>query len=218
MSAIDRLLTGDRTRADAVVPTTIERPTRTSQDELAERAGLLRGVARLLADDVAEVHGQALDIQLNARTDEAGKRSVPDLLDELAGLGFAWRDIARLVGVSVPAIRKWRQGGAVTGPHRRAVARLLAFVDVLRSDHLVQEVPSWMEIPIAGSSLTGIDLYSLGGANILLLHAAGHVGSEDLLDRVSPDWRDQRDEQFEIVGGSDGEPVIRGREPTRLES
>lgn len=213
MSAIDRLLTGDRTRADAVVSTTIERPTRTTQDEHADRAGHLRGVTRLLAHDVAELHGQALDIQLEARTDEAAKRSVADLLEELGSLGFAWRDIARLVGVSVPAIRKWRLGGTVTGAHRRQVARLLSFVDVLRSDHLVQEVPSWMEIPISASSLTGIDVYALGGAKRLLLHAAGYIGSDDLLDSVSPEWRDQKDGAFEIVEGGDGEPVIRVREP-----
>lgn len=33
------------------------------------------------------------------------------MLSDLAELGFAWRDIARLVKVSVPAVQKWRKGG-----------------------------------------------------------------------------------------------------------
>lgn len=213
MTTIDQLLTGDRTRADAVVSPTIDRPTRTSQDELAERAGVLRGQARFLVDDVADVHDQAMEIQLESRTDEATKRSVVDLLDELASLGFAWREIARLVGVSIPAVRKWRHGGAVTGSNRRAVARLLAFVDVIRSDHLVQEVASWMEIPIAGSSLTGIDVYARGAGKLLLLQAAGHITSEELLDRIEPSWRTPPDDRFEITSGSDGEPIIRMTAP-----
>ncbi|MCA1601250.1 MAG: hypothetical protein LC776_06275 [Acidobacteria bacterium] len=216
MSDLTRLLTGDRTRANAVVSTPLEQPTRTSQDEMAETVGLLRGVTQLLANDVADVHGEALDIQLESRADEAAKRSVTELLAELAELGFAWRDIARLVGVSIPAIRKWRQGGTITGAHRRAVAHVLAFVDVLRSDHFVQDVPSWMEIPIAGSSSSGIDIYAAGEAKSLLLYAAGHLASEELLDQVHPSWRIRSDDQFEITSGSDGEPIIRMRDPERL--
>lgn len=211
MSTIDRLWTDDRTRADSLVATVVEQPTKTTQDELAERAGHLRGATRFLLEDVAEVHDEAMEIQLEARTDEAAKRSVADLLTELADLGFAWRDIAQLVGVTVPAVRKWRQGEPATGVHRRAVARLLAFADVLKSDHLVSEVSSWMEIPLAGSSTTGIDVYSQGGANPLLLHAAGHLSSEELLDTIDPNWRDALDDRFEVVPGDDGEPIIRMR-------
>jgi len=211
MSTIGRPWSEDRTRTNAVLDSPVESPTRTTQDELAERAGHLRGATRFLLDDVADVHDEAIDIQMEARTDEAAKRSVADLLNELAELGFAWRDIARLVGVTVPAVRKWRQGEAATGAHRRAVARLLAFVDVLRSEHLVNEVSSWMEIPLAGSRRTGVDLYCDGHEKQLLLHAAGHLSSEELLDCVEPDWRDQLDDRFEIATASDGDPFIRLR-------
>ena len=105
----DRLLSGDRTRSESVTARVIEKPTRTSLDDLVDEAGHLRNRSRLLNDDIAEVHNHALDVQLQARTDEAAKRSVIDLLSELADLGLSWRDIARLVGVSVPALRKWRQ-------------------------------------------------------------------------------------------------------------
>ncbi|MGD9792196.1 MAG: hypothetical protein AB7V43_01840 [Acidimicrobiia bacterium] len=216
MSTVDRLLAVEGTRADALRVPELERPTRTSHDELAERAGFLRGATRHLLDDVADVHDRTIEIQLESRTDEAAKRSVQDLLDELADLGFAWRQIAQLVGVTVPAVRKWRQGDPASGSHRRDVARLLAFVDVLRSDHLVQDVPSWMEVPLAGSSITAVDVYSHGGARPLLLVAAGHLPTETMLDSFSPSWRDTRSDRFEIAAGSDGQPVIRVLGPEQM--
>jgi hypothetical protein len=212
MTTIDQLLTGDRTRADAVRPQVLDRPTRTSQDELVEQAGELRSATRFLSEDVADVHDRALEIQLDGRTDEAAKRAVPDLLNELAEMGFAWRDIARLVGVTVPALRKWRQGEPASGLNRGAVARLLAFVDVLRADHLVQDVPSWMEIPLAGSAIAGLDVYAAGRAKLLLLHAAGHLTSEQVLDQFNPLWRDESDDRFEIVTAADGAPLVRLRQ------
>lgn len=211
MSDVHELLTGDRTRSDAVMPRVLDSPTRTSQDEIAERAGYLRNLTKGLSDEFADVHNRAVEIQLEARTDEAAKRSVSDLLGELAALGFAWRDIARLVGVTVPAVRKWRNGEPATGTNRRAVAQLLAFVDVLRSDHLVQDPPSWMEMPLAGSGANGLDLYAAGHCKLLLVHAAGHLGSEELLDRVDPTWRAALDDRFEIATASDGEVMIRLR-------
>lgn len=211
MSDIDELLTGDRTRAESVAPPLFEPPTRTSLAELADRTGFLRSATRTLVDDVAEVHDGVLEVQLESRTDEAAKRGVPELLDELADLGFSWREIARAVGVTIPAVRKWRRGGSATGPNRRAIARFLAFVDVLRSDHLVDEVPSWLEMPIGGTTLTGIDAYCAGEELVLLQHAAGHVTSDELLDRLDPTWRSTVDDRFEIITADDGEPMIRMR-------
>lgn len=211
MSTIDQLLTDDYTRADSLIPSRLEPPTRTSQDDLAERVGHLRGSTQFLLADVAETHDQVLEIQLSSRTDEAAKRSVSDLLTELAELGFAWRDIARLVGVTVPALRKWRHGEPATGQHRRTVAGLVAFVSVVQSEYLIQDVASWMEMPLADSQVTGIDVFSGGGVNQLLLHAAGHLSSEELLDSFEPSWRDAIDDRFEVVTGGDGQPFIRMR-------
>lgn len=213
MSNLDRLLTGDRTRADSATSPTIDRPTQTSQDELAEQAGFLRSRARLLTQDVIETHHEALAVQLEARTDEAAKRSVADLLGELADAGFSWRDIARLVGVTVPAVRKWRQGEPATGQNRRSVARLLAFVDVLRSDHLVQDVPSWLEMPLRTPAVTGLDVYAAGRSDLLLAHAARHISSDVVLDAVNPEWRQDASDRFEVFTADDGEQGIRLRRP-----
>lgn len=210
MTANEDLLTGDRTESAAVVRVTPPQRTRTSQDEYAEKFGYLRNQVTSMGHIVADSHDHALEAQLDSRTDQAATRAVPDLLSELADMGFAWRTIARLVGVTVAATRKWRQGQHVTGQNRRAVARLWAFVDVLRSEHLIQNVSSWMEVPLAGSSITAVDVYARGdeSAALLLLHAAGHISSDELLDRFEPNWRSSIDDRFEIVPGSDGEPII----------
>lgn len=97
-----------------------------------------------------ELHGQARDtrreahvVELESKTGERARCAPMHALEQLADYGFAWRDIARVVGVSVPAITKWRKGAGVTGenrlknrpstrPHRHALgpihrrARLLA--------------------------------------------------------------------------------------------
>jgi hypothetical protein len=211
------LLTGDRTRAESVVAPVLDRPTRTSQDELAERAGSLRSMTRVLSDDAADLHRRTIEIQLRSRSEEAAKRAAPDVLNELAEIGLAWRDVARMVGVTVPAVRKWRLGDPPTGAHRKAIAGLLAFIDVLRSDHLVQDVPSWLEIPLLDSSVTGLDIYAAGFVESLVMHAAGHINAEQLLDQFDPVWRDAIDTRFEIFTGIDGQAAIRLRDAETIE-
>lgn len=53
------------------------------------------------------------------------------MLSDLAELGFAWRDIARLVKVSVPAVQKWRKGEKASGESHSRVASLLAACDLI---------------------------------------------------------------------------------------
>lgn len=205
------LLAGDRTRAESVNSPVFDRPTRTSQDDLAESAGFVRSMARGLSDDAAQLHDRTIEIQLRSRSEEAAKRSATDLLVELAEIGLAWRDIARMVGVTVPAVRKWRQGDLPSGAHRKAIARLLAFIDVLRSEHLVSDVPSWLEMPLADSAVSGLDVYEAGLVKPLVMHAAGHLDAENLLDQFDPEWRQAVGTRFEISVAADGLPAIRLR-------
>ena len=211
------LLTGDRTRAESVISPALDRPTRTSQDELAEQAGFLHSVTRVLTDGAAGLHHRTIEMQVRSRTEEAAKRSAPDLLNELADLGIAWRDIARMVGVTVPAVRKWRQGEPPTGAHRKAIAGLLAFIDVLRSEHHIMDVPSWLEMPLGASSVTGIDVYAGGLIEPLVMHAAGHTTAEQLLDQYDPAWHRATESRFEIITAADGQAAIRMRDGETLE-
>lgn len=209
MSESTTLLLTEPTSATSINPPRIEQPTRLSPDVVAHMAGALRSDVGELSQDVARVHGDSLRIQLKARTDEAAKRAPADLLSELAGYGFSWTAVARIIGVSIPALRKWRHGEAATGENRRKLAELVALVGVLASDHVVFEIASWMEVPLAGSTFTAIDVLAAGQIGDLMEYAAGHLESDELLDRAVLDWRETLDGRFEAYLAGDGERAIR---------
>lgn len=157
------------------------------------------------------MHGDSLRFQLESRTDEAARRVPLDLLEELADKGFSWTSIARVVGVSIPAVRKWRLGNPMSGENRRNLARIVAFVGVLEEDYLISDGASWLDMPLAESCFTGVDILAVGRAHDLLQFATQHIGSADLLDRALPTWRDTLDERFEIYEAPDGGRAIRMR-------
>ena len=202
-------ITQSPTTASGVRTPEIDQPTRLSPDVVANSAGALRTDVVRLSADVAESHNQLLDIQLESRTDEASKRAPLDLLGQLSELGFSWTSIARLVGVSVPGVRKWRNGESVSGDNRRNLARVVAFVSILSKEHLISDVPSWLDIPLGGSSLTGIDVYATGRVADLTEFAAQHIGGSELLDRTIPEWRQELESPFEVFTADDGGPAIR---------
>ena len=163
-------LTAEPTSVASVSPRRIAQPTRLSPgvmtytDVIANEAGALRQSAGMLSRDVARLHGDSLRIQLRARTDEAAKRAPADLLAELGALGFSWTAVARVLGVSIPAVRKWRSGAMASGTNRRKIAEFTALVGVLERDHMIADVASWLEVPLAESSFTGIDVLEAGAS------------------------------------------------------
>lgn len=208
------ILTSDRTLITGAETTAPEQVTRTRTiDDLVEEAGLLRSQTRLLGDDVAEtnrraseVHRQAVARQLDAKARGLAKGGMGKLLNELADYGFAWRDIAALARVSVPAVRRWRQGETPTGEHLLEVARLMALVETMRNDHLVSDVASWMEMPLAPEApLTGIDLAASGRLQEVVDVAAGHSTGEAVLDQWQPGWREKYRSDYEVFEAPDGE-------------
>ena len=218
------VLTSDATLITGTLTTSPEQVTRTRTiDEVVAEVGHLRSRTRLLGEDVAEtdrevgeVYREALAEQLDVKARMTAKRSVADMLGELAGAGFSWRDIAALVGVSVPAVRRWRQGEAATGANRLAVARIVALVEVLRDDHLVSDVASWMEVPLVSAApVTAIDLAAAGLFQEVVEIAANHSTGEDVLDGAQPGWRERYRSDYEVFEAPDGElgtrPVTRER-------
>ncbi|MCQ3804714.1 MAG: hypothetical protein OXC98_11900 [bacterium] len=192
-------------------PRVVERTQLSDVDILANEAGYLRSNVGLLSEDVAQVHGDSLQLQLESHADAASKRSPLDLLNELAEKGFSWTSVARVVGVSIPAVRKWRNGNPMSGENRRNLALMVAFVRVLEEDYLIRDGASWLDMPLAASSFTGIDVLAAGHAHELMQFAAEHIRSKDLLDSAIPTWRDTLDDRFEVYEAPDGERAIRVR-------
>jgi len=180
--------------------------------DLTEQAGHLRNVNAVLASDLGDVHHRAFRVQLETHTAKVAKRAPTELLGEINDLGFGWRDIARMIGVSVPALRRWRQGESPTGEHRRRIAELAAFLHILTEDHLVSDVASWMEIPITRDApITAIDLYAQGQLFEIFQLASERITPEEALDSAEPGWRDHYRSEYEVFRAGDGQPAIRLR-------
>lgn len=187
--------------------------TRTVAKVLTDDVGYYRKQARDLHADFNDLHQKTRWDEWVQRTTERGRAGVPDMLRELADLGFAWRDIAQLVGVSVPAIQKWRRGEGTTGENRQKVARLLAACDLITDHYLIQDVASWFEMPIQmGVPVTPIDLWAGGRPDLVLDCASEHTPPLETLNAWDPNWRDRYRSDFEVFRAEDGQRSIRPKE------
>jgi transcriptional regulator with XRE-family HTH domain len=176
--------------------------------ELTEESGYWRNRAAIVTGDAADVHHRSFWVQLDARVASLVKRDPAELLDQLADTGFAWRDIARMIGISVPALRRWRSGERPTGDNRRAIARLLAFAQIVADQ--VFEPASWMEVPISEDApTTPVDLYAEGFLDVVFDLATGNLAPEQALDTAEPGWRERYRSDWEVAVADDGQPYIR---------
>jgi len=202
-------------QAPTSTSTEIARPARTETTvrQLVSAAAGLRDESSLLSDDAKDLHRRALLHNLDTRTAPHAQRPVVDLLQSLSESGFAWSEIARLIGVSVPALRKWRSGESPTGGNRRRLAQLLAMVDFLANDYLVDDTASWMDVPISSQApLAPNDLYEMGRLDLVLDWASQRLEGHEVLDEALPNWRERYASDFEVVRWLDGQLVTRPRE------
>ena len=195
----------------------IETQTRTISD-LVDDYGFLRNVMADLVDGTKHLHhlvdarhSDELDAELRVGASERAKQPLEALLSELSDLGFSWRDIARVAGISVPALRKWRLGGAATGENRYKVALLLSLCETTRSRYHIADVAGWLETPLhPNAPVTGLDIVAEGRFD-LVLRLARDQGSdpEAVLDEFELDWRERYATPVEAFTGPDGMPGLR---------
>lgn len=202
--------TGTRTSA---TPAPSVDETQLSASLLTERAGAVRGHARRLTSDTEELHRDTTFHEWTTRTAARGKEAPTELLSELAELGFAWRDVARMVGVSVAAVQKWRRGERITGDNRRRVAGLLAACDMVVEHYMVSEVASWFEMPLVPDApLTPADLYAHERSDLVFDYASGHSEPGAVLAVFDPDWRERYRSDFEVFTAADGQRSLRPKD------
>ena len=197
--------------------TTIASPTRTIS-QLVDDSGHLRDQAMVLAADTSHLHrlvdqhhSDTLDAELRTVANERNKEPLEDLLRQLSDLGFSWRDIARIVGVSVPALRKWRLGGTATGENRKKVSTLVAFCEIVHSRFRISQVADWLEAPVHPEAPhSGLDLMA-GDRFDLVLQLARDWNSDPqtVLDEFEPGWRERYGSAVEVFTGPDGMPGLR---------
>lgn len=201
---------GSRATGGTSTSTPTQTETRLTPPHLTIEAGAVRSMARSLKSDADDLHKRTLEEEWRTTTAERRKASVTSILVELADLGFAWRDIARMVGVSVPAVQKWRKGERASGDSRMRIASLLAACDLITSHYMVEEVASWFETPLSSAApVTPIALYAASRPDLVFELASGHVDPEVLLSEFDPDWREQYRSDFEVFEAGDGNHSIR---------
>jgi hypothetical protein len=177
---------------------------------LTEDIGYQRQQTKVLYQDAEQLHQKSHYVEWVVRTSERGRSSTQEMLEELSGLGFAWRHIAALVGVSVPAVQKWRRGERTTGQNRQKVASLLAACDLVVEHYGVQEVASWFEMPLLTSvPVTPVDLWSAGRPDLVFDYASGHLEPEQVLTTWDVQWRERYRSDFESFRADDGQLSIR---------
>lgn len=157
-----------------------------------------------------EHHSGALQAELSNETNKCAKEPLGSLLDRLSELGFSWRHIAQIVGVPVSVLREWRTGSATTGVQHCRVAELLAVCDIATTRYHISDVASWFEIPIHSEiPVTCIDMASEERFDLILQFMCDHQGTETVLDKFKPGWRDSYKSSVEVFTGPDGLPGLR---------
>lgn len=210
MTIVNQGTAGVLSGAADIVAGSVGSPTRA----LSLKVDYLRSRIDIQAGEVHVLHGEARSIDLRQRSLAKSRKSVAELLEELSlERGMSWTDIAEMTGVSVSAVRKWRQGGDANGDRRARLAELAAFLDVLEDKGIVSEPAQWMEMPLpldAGYIIRPLDLYADGFRDELIDLAEQRRTMEHILDDVRPGWRDQRS-AFEVFTDGDGDRALRLR-------
>jgi hypothetical protein len=189
---------------------------RTQSASLVALSNELQRDVRSLHDDSSAARRSVLLADLEDRQQAVAATEPSKLLRELGDAGMSWRDVARLVQVSVPAVQKWRRGGDITGANRLRLARVVALLEVLSANVIAEQV-SWLEMPVKdGVHVSRMDMLADGRFDLVLeLISDDHttVPVEGVLDDYEPSWRTSRvDNHFETYVDAEGIVAIR---PTR---
>jgi hypothetical protein len=179
---------------------------------LAHDTALLRDRVQVTQSDVAELHRTVQLGDLDERTSRVAFQEASELLEALATeFGLSWTTIARMVGVTDAAVRKWRRGDQTTPENRRRLARGVAFLQIIGERFPVRDAASWLEMRISeDATITPLDLYREGRIDLLFELSGARANPHQALDAFDPNWRRNYgvDERFKVVNAPDGEPVI----------
>lgn len=156
-----------------------------------------------------KLHHSAEELHLAQTTRQLEASAPVDLLDALADeLLFPWSLLARVVGVSPTAVRKWRRGDTVSPGHHHRLAEFLAFCRTLQHrDPRIDDVPRWLEMPVdARSDVSRLDLFLAGTRTGLLDLASARRTGEHLLDVEAEGWRERAatTSRFDVLVHEDG--------------
>lgn len=179
---------------------------------LIPQVSALRYRADVVNSDATSLGRDVYQLNLDERTSGREHQSVQSLLQILTERGLSWAMISRTLGVSVPAIRKWRLGEGASPENRHALARLVALFDMLADQFMIEDPAAWLEIPLGSTRRTLADAYAAGRVDLILEYAGRWITSpERVLDELYPRWREtEASREFQTFVAADGDLGIRG--------
>jgi hypothetical protein len=222
-SALRSVGTGSGSVPDVLAPgpTPTQTSAVTATDKARQRSelsGVIRTLATAVSEAATDMHQGDYMVEHRVRTSELAGAGGQFLLTELADLGFAWRDISRMIGVSVPAIQKWRRGEGLAGENARKLASLVAACEIIQKfNPVITDVAMWFEVPIVDEApVTPTDLWATGNQQLVFEHARVDVSSKvdpnDTMDSFDPKWRETYRSDFETFRSGDDALSIRVRQ------
>lgn len=168
---------------------------------------LLGEVVRLPSPDAATTPDE---FDWAKRAEKHYRESHVELLRRLSEeFGMAWTAVASVVGVSIPAIRKWRHGGDISDPNHVELAKLVAACEQLQE--LGVEWPaSWLDRRVWPSiPRRFLDVAASDRMDLVLAYASGNIDAVELLNAFEQDWRERfPTERTEVTFDDSGRPTL----------
>lgn len=165
-----------------------------------------------------ETHAEAVDTHQSKYLDEwqlrvktHSERSHEEMLSSLWDSGLSWRDIARLLKVSIAAVQKWRAGDKMAPKNFARLRDFVAAYDTVAAHKPGVDIASWIDVPILTDvPVTPRNLWTDGDPNTFFEYALGDLKPEAALDMFEREWRQHyRDDGFDTFVGDDGQLSIR---------
>ena len=209
--------TSPPTGGDVGLEGVIDSGTRSIEDLVVE-SGFIRNDLRKVAGQVGNLHAATVQSHLDHARElhrscasEMSQGRTVDVLEQVRALGFSWRDIARVVGVSVPALRKWRSGDRPSSSNRKRLIDFAAFCSVASKMFLIDDVAAWAETPMSSEApLAPLDLLGSCRYDLALRLASDRsVDPDDVLAAYDPEWRAKYASDVMVVEAPDGQPAIK---------
>jgi hypothetical protein len=168
-------------------------PTSSQYSGTAQGSGVLEfdDHAKELLEEVSVAQRSPDVEELQRRVEKLQRRRPDELLEVLAGdFGMSWTAISKLVGVSIPAVRKWRGHGSISPAHAADIAQLAGLCEFLESTGVADparwlDTRVWPDVPIRRA-----DLVASNRLDLISAYASGRIASgSELLDQFDPGWR-----------------------------
>ncbi len=192
---------------------TRQRLSETTIDALVETQGAYAARQRAESHHVAtkDTHQSKYLNEWQRRVKTHSERPHEELLSSLWDSGLSWRDIARLLKVSIASVQKWRSGDKMAPKNFARLRDFVAAYDTVAAHKPAVDIATWIDVPILSDvPITPRNLWTDGDPSTFFEYALGNLQPEAALDSFEPGWRQHyRHDGFDTFVGEDDQLSIR---------